>query len=164
MGGANSCQNYEYILKKNVLKERKFMHTCRAYFADAQRDDRYIYAIGGRGNQNLVEFEQFKRSQRTLERYDIEKDRWLELRTELNEGRYHSSACMLQNRFIYVFGGFKTTHFSKSTVTRVNKKVEITDNVSANYIERYDTMFDLEDENDARMNKVQNARYKVIGL
>ena len=62
MGGTNSRQNYEYILKKNVLKERKFMHTCRAYFADVQRSDRYIYAIGGRGNQALVEFEQFKRS------------------------------------------------------------------------------------------------------
>lgn len=62
MGGANSTQNYEYILKKNVLKERKFMHTCRAYFADAQRNDRYIYVIGGRGSQDLVEFEQFKLS------------------------------------------------------------------------------------------------------
>jgi hypothetical protein len=35
IGGANSNQVYEYILKRNVLKERKFMHTCRAYFADA---------------------------------------------------------------------------------------------------------------------------------
>jgi hypothetical protein len=57
MGGANSNQNYEYILKRNVLKERKFMLTCRAYFADSQRNDRFIYAIGGRGNQNLVEYE-----------------------------------------------------------------------------------------------------------
>jgi hypothetical protein len=71
------------------------MHTCRAYFADAQRNDRYIYAIGGRGNQALVEFEQFKRSQRTMERYDVDRDRWLELKTELNEGRYHSTACIL---------------------------------------------------------------------
>lgn len=154
IGGANSNQNYEYILKRNVLKERKFMHTCRAYFADAIREDRYIYAIGGRGNQNLVEFEQFKRSQRTIERYDIEKDRWLELRTELNEGRYHSSACILENRFIYVFGGFKTTHFSKSTLTRVNKKFEITDNVSCHYIEKYDTVFDFEDENNAKLSRI----------
>ena len=50
MGGANSVQNFEYILKRNVLKERKSMNVCRSYFADAQRDDRYIYAIGGRGN------------------------------------------------------------------------------------------------------------------
>ena len=33
MGGTNSSQNYEYVLKRNVLKERKFLHTCRAYFA-----------------------------------------------------------------------------------------------------------------------------------
>ena len=60
MGGNNSKQNYEYVLQKNCLKSRKFMHTCRAYFADAQRNDRYIYVIGGRGNQDLIEFEQFK--------------------------------------------------------------------------------------------------------
>jgi hypothetical protein len=46
----------------------------------------------------------------------------------------------------------------------VNKKVEITDNVKAHYIERYDTMFDLEDENNARLSKIQNQRYKVIGV
>lgn len=49
---------------------------------------------------------------------------------------------MLNERYIYVFGGFKTTHFSKQIVSRVNKKVEILDNVTSNYIERYDTMFD----------------------
>lgn len=60
-----------------------------------------------------MEYEQFKKSQRTVERYDIEKDRWLQLRTELNEGRYHATACIMNDRFIYVFGGFKTTHFNK---------------------------------------------------
>jgi len=51
------------------------------------------------------------RSQHTAERYDIENNKWIELNAELNEGRYHSSACMLQNRYIYVFGGFKTEDF-----------------------------------------------------
>ncbi len=87
------------------------MHTYRAYFADVQRNDRFIYAIGGRGNKLHVEFEQFKKSQRTMERYDIDRDRWIELKTELNEGRYHSTACIINERYIYVFGGFKTTHF-----------------------------------------------------
>jgi hypothetical protein len=50
---------------------------------------------------------------------------------------------MLKERFIYVFGGFKTTHFSKQIVSRVNKKVEIIDNVKCNYIERYDTLLDV---------------------
>jgi hypothetical protein len=57
VGGASSNQCYEYKLKGHVLKERKFMNTCRAYFADALRSDRFIYAIGGRGNQDLVEYE-----------------------------------------------------------------------------------------------------------
>lgn len=145
---------YEYKLKKHVLKERKSMNTCRAYFADALRSDRFIYAIGGRGNQDLVEYEMFKKSQRTVERYDIEKDKWLQLKTELNEGRYHSSACLLQDRFIYVFGGFKTTHFNKQDVARVNKKTEIIDNVTCNYIEKYDTQRDITDETNARLSKI----------
>ena len=91
-----------------------------------------------------------------MERYDIDRDRWLQLQTQLWEGRYHATACMLQNRYIYVFGGFKTTHFAKDIplLTRVNKKVEITDNVQSNYIERYDTHLDLEDENDAKLNRI----------
>mmetsp|Transcript_5568 Transcript_5568/g.9556 ORF Transcript_5568/g.9556 Transcript_5568/m.9556 type:complete len:320 (-) Transcript_5568:157-1116(-) len=164
MGGTNSAQNYEFVLQKKGVKPRKFMHTCRAYFADAQRSDRYIYAIGGRGNQALVEFEQFKKSQRTMERYDIERDRWLELSTELNEGRYHATACVLENRYIYIFGGFKTSRFLKSNITRVNKKVETIVNVSSNFIELYDTNFDLEDETFAKLSKIQSQRYKFIGL
>jgi N-acetylneuraminic acid mutarotase len=89
-----------------------------------------------------------------MERYDVDRDRWLELKTELNEGRYHSTACTLKDRYIYVFGGFKTTHFSKSNMTRVTKKIETMDNVSSHYIEKYDTNNDLEDENWAKMSKI----------
>ena len=99
-----------------------------------------------------------------MERYDIARDRWLELKTELNEGRYHATACLLQNRYIYVFGGYKTTHFTKSNITRVNRKIENMDNVSMNIIEKYDTWNDLEDENWAKMSKIQNQRYKAIGM
>jgi N-acetylneuraminic acid mutarotase len=89
-----------------------------------------------------------------MERYDIVRDRWLELKTELNEGRYHATACLLQNRYVYVFGGYKTTHFTKSNITRVNRKIESMDNVSMNIIEKYDTWNDLEDENWAKMSKI----------
>ena len=82
------------------------------------------------------------------------------MRTELNEGRYHSSACILNDRFIYVFGGFKTTNFSKQVVARVNKKAEIMAGITQNYIERYDTMLDSQDETDARLNRIQNSRHK----
>jgi hypothetical protein len=61
---------------------------------------------------------------------------------------------MLNERYIYVFGGFKTTHFSKQIVSRVNKKVEIIDNVKCNYIEMYDTMLDVQDETDARLSRI----------
>lgn len=139
MGGTNSNQNYEYVPRRTTLKECKFMNTCRAYFADAQRSDRYIYAIGGRGNQSLVEFEEFKKSQRNMERYDIDKDRWLELNTQLNEGRYHATACILHDRYIYVFGGYKTKNFKKQMIMKVRRNFETIDNVSSNYIEMYDT-------------------------
>jgi len=62
---------------------------------------------------------------------------------------------MLDDRYIYVFGGFKTTHFSKSNLTRVNKKVEMTDTVTSNVIERYDTANDTEDETFAKLTKIQ---------
>ena len=71
---------------------------------------------------------------------------------------------MLQDRFIYVFGGFRTLNFKKPLIIRVTKNVEETDNVTSNYIEKYDTFNDLEDEKDARMSKIQNQRYKVSGF
>jgi len=61
---------------------------------------------------------------------------------------------MIQDRYIYVFGGFRTLNFKKPMITRVNKKVEETDNVTSNYIEKYDSANDLEDEKDARMSKI----------
>lgn len=63
---------------------------------------------------------------------------------------------MLENRYIYIFGGFRTTKFKKQShqITRVNKKHEITENVSSNLIERYDTYNDQQDESDAKMSKI----------
>ena len=34
----------------------------RAYYAHAIKDDRFIYVIGGRGDSNLVEFNEFVKS------------------------------------------------------------------------------------------------------
>jgi len=46
-----------------------------------------------------------------MERYDIENDRWVRLLAQLNEGRYLSSACIIEDRYIYVFGGYRTDGF-----------------------------------------------------
>ena len=54
---------------------------------------------------------------------------------------------MLKERYIYVFGGYKTKNFQKSMITKVRRNFETTDNVSSNYIEMYDTKNDQEDEN-----------------
>ena len=77
-----------------------------------------------------------------MERYDVDKDRWLPLATQLHEGRFHATACMLKERYIYVFGGYKTKNFQKSMITKVRRNFETTDNVSSNYIEMYDTKND----------------------
>lgn len=55
-----------------------------------------------------------------------------------------------------MFGGFRTTKFKKQShqITRVNKKHEVTENVSSNLIERYDTYNDLQDEADAKLSKI----------
>jgi len=39
------------------------------------------------------------------EYYDINKDKWTIFR-KLNQKKYDSSASILDNRFIYLFGGF----------------------------------------------------------
>lgn len=54
IGGNNSKQNYEYLLERRVFKERAYMSSKRAYFAHAIKNDRYIYAIGGRGDSGLT--------------------------------------------------------------------------------------------------------------
>ena len=54
---------------------------------------------------------------------------------------------MLKERYIYVFGGYKTKNFQKSMITKVRRNFETTYNVSSNYIEMYDTKNDQEDEN-----------------
>ena len=89
-----------------------------------------------------------------MERYDIDKDRWLELNTQLNEGRYHATACMLKERYIYVFGGYKTKNFKKQMIMKVKRNFETIDNVSSNYIEMYDTKNDQEDEDRSKMSKI----------
>lgn len=46
----------------------------------------------------------------------------------------------------------------------MNKKTEIIDNVTCNYIEKYDTQRDITDETNARLNKIQYQRYKYMPI
>jgi N-acetylneuraminic acid mutarotase len=59
-----------------------------------------LYAIGGK---SVVD------CQKTIERYDIERDEWIELRMQLNYGRAFLSAITFNNRYIYVIGGSTNT-------------------------------------------------------
>lgn len=47
--------------------------------------------------------------QKSIERYDIERDEWVELRMQLTYGRAFSSAVSFSNRYIYVIGGSTNT-------------------------------------------------------
>ena len=111
----------------------------RAYFAHAIRNDRYIYVIGGRGDSAMTKFSNFTYSQSTMERYDNETNRWVELECTLMEGRYHSTACIFQNRYIYVFGGYKTEAFYGKVAYKVSRKHEKLSNVRSDFLEMYDT-------------------------
>ena len=46
---------------------------------------------------------------KTIEKYLIDEDRWVEIRTQLNYARYFGSCCQFQGRYIYIFGGTSDT-------------------------------------------------------
>ena len=79
----------------------------RAYFAYCVKDDKDVFAIGGRGDLNAKNYFSFIRSQSTMERYQINSNQWSVIKCRLNEGRYHASACLI-GKWIYVFGGYRT--------------------------------------------------------
>eukprot|EP00347_Sterkiella_histriomuscorum_P007939 403346987 len=139
IGGNNSRQNYEFILERKVFKERAQMKHKRAYYAHSIKNDKYIYVIGGRGDSELTQFSQFTYSQFTMERFDIEENKWHELSAILEDGRYHASACILKDRYIYVFGGYKTELFYSKVAYKVTRKHEKLQSVRPDYIEVYDT-------------------------
>ena len=44
-----------------------------------------------------------------IEKYDIELDKWMEVKTQLNYGRSFGSAIPINNRYIYIIGGTTDT-------------------------------------------------------
>ena len=60
----------------------------------------------------------------------------------LEEGRYHSTSCTFQNRYIYVFGGYHTEDFYTKVPYKVSRKHEKLVNVRSDCIEVYDTDLD----------------------
>jgi hypothetical protein len=63
----------------------------------------YLYAIGGK---SLYDGKKGPICQlKTIERYDIERNEWVEIRTQLTYGRTFSSAITFSHRYIYVIGG-----------------------------------------------------------
>lgn len=60
----------------------------------------------------------------------------------MTEGRYHASACIIKNRFIYVFGGYKTEGFYTRNPYKISRKNEKLSNVRSDFIEMYDTSLD----------------------
>ncbi|CDW88120.1 kelch motif family protein [Stylonychia lemnae] len=111
----------------------------RAYFAHAIKNDKQIYVIGGRGDSSNTQYNKFVYSQYTMERFDIQDNKWLEMAAILKEGRYHSTTCILKDRYIYVFGGYTTEMFYGNIVFKVSRKHEKLVSVRSDYIEMYDT-------------------------
>ena len=121
------------------------MHLKRAYYAHCIKDDKQIYIIGGRGDTNATSQHQFVKSQSTVERYCIKENKWQLVKVRLNEGRYHASACIINERYIYVFGGYKTRKLTGDyATTKINRQNEQMVNVTNGRIECYDTSKALE--------------------
>lgn len=90
---------FEYYGSGAKLVKRADMTTQRQYVTATVVADQ-IYCLGGKGK-----FVMFK----TIEKYLIAEDRWVEIRTQLNYARYFGSCCQFQGRFIYIFGGTSDT-------------------------------------------------------
>ena len=121
------------------------MNLKRSYYAHCVKEDRLIYIIGGRGDTNATSQHQFVKSQSTVERYDMRENKWAIVKVRMNEGRYHASACIVQDRYIYVFGGYRTKKLTGDYRTnKINRTNEVMINVSSGRIERYDTTKALE--------------------
>ena len=121
------------------------MHLKRAYYAHCVKEDKLIYIIGGRGDTNAISQHQFVKSQATVERYSMQENKWAIVKVRLNEGRYHASACIVDNRYIYVFGGYRTKKLQGDyTTSKINRTNEVMVNVTNGRIERYDTSKALE--------------------
>ena len=74
-----------------------------------------------------------------MERYCIDDNKWALIRVRLNEGRYHATACMLHDRYIYVFGGYRTKKLQGEHAVKIDRKNEVLINITSGRIERYDT-------------------------
>ena len=55
----------------------------------------FIYGIGGKGK-----FVMYK----TIEKYIVSQDRWIQIKTQLNHARYFPSCCQFEEKYIYIFG------------------------------------------------------------
>jgi N-acetylneuraminic acid mutarotase len=47
--------------------------------------------------------------QKSIEKYDIERNKWVEIKMQLTYGRAFLSAITFSNRYIYVMGGSTNT-------------------------------------------------------
>ena len=75
----------------------------------------------------------------------MRENKWAIVKVRMNEGRYHASACIVQDRYIYVFGGYRTKKLTGDYRTnKINRTNEVMINVSSGRIERYDTTKALE--------------------
>ena len=75
----------------------------------------------------------------------MKENKWAIIKVKMNEGRYHASACIVQDRYIYVFGGYRTKKLTGDyTTSKINRTNEVMVNVTSGRIERYDTNKALE--------------------
>jgi hypothetical protein len=97
-GAKNTSQssNHAYEFRNGTLIQLPNMINPREGHCLAAVGNSYIYAIGSR----------LYNTSKTCEVYSIENNTWRE-KPELNRNRYLSTAVTIQQRYIYVFGGYE---------------------------------------------------------
>ena len=112
-GAKNTSQssNHAYEFRNGTLIQLPNMINPREGHCLAAVGNSYIYAIGSR----------LYNTSKTCEVYSIENNCWGE-KPELNRNRYLSTAVTIQQRFIYVFGGYEPSVTDIERLDTVNNE------------------------------------------
>lgn len=79
------------VKRENMTEQREWFSVTQMIKSDGQRQ---LYAIGGK-NYSSVEL-------RSIERYDLDMDKWIGIKTILNQKGMFTTAITFENRYVYV--------------------------------------------------------------
>ena len=85
----------EYMAVVPIQPSIKFSNHQNKFYPEILNESPQIYCIGGKGKFLLF---------KTIEKFIVSENRWVEVKMQLNYSRYFPSCCQFNNTFIYIFG------------------------------------------------------------